>query len=236
MRGPVRSIVNKKAVVLVSGGLDSAVTLYAAKRDGYECHCLAFDYGQRHRVELEMAKKIAASAGSNLEIVKLSLPWGGSSLLDTNDSIPTLRSPAAIKNSGIPSTYVPARNTIFLSIAASYAEAIDASAIFIGAHSEDSSGYPDCRKNYLESFDRVLKTGTKRGLEGRLVLKFPLIGMGKRDIISLGVSMGVPFQYTWSCYAGGDRPCGECDSCILRGKGFKEAWIEDPAWMTKCTR
>lgn len=231
----MRSIVNKKAVVLLSGGLDSAVTLYRAKRDGYECHCLAFDYSQRHRIELEMAKRIAASTVSSLEIVKLSLPWGGSSLLNTTDSLPTLRSPEAIKNSGIPPTYVPARNTIFLSIAASYAEVIGASAIFIGAHSEDSSGYPDCRKNYLESFDRVLKSGTKRGLEGKLVLKFPLIGMGKKEIIRLGGSLGVPFQHTWSCYAGGEWPCGKCDSCVLRDKGFKEAGMEDPAWMMKCT-
>jgi len=226
----------KIAVILLSGGLDSAVTLYAAKRDGYECYCLAFDYGQRHMVELKMAKRIAASAGSRLEIVKLSLPWGGSSLLDMNTSVPTGRSTAAIKNSKIPSTYVPARNTIFLSIAASYAEAIGAGAIFIGAHSEDSSGYPDCRKDYLESFDRVLKTGTKRGLERKLSLKFPLIGMGKKDIIKLGGSLGVPFQYTWSCYTGFEGPCGECDACVLRDKGFKDAGVEDPARTAKCMR
>ena len=232
----MRAIVNKKAVVLLSGGLDSAVTLYAAKRDGYECHCLAFDYGQRHRIELEMAKRMAEGAGLKLEIVKLSLPWGGSSLLDMDTSVPMNRSPEAIKDSKVPSTYVPARNTIFLSIAASYAEAIGADAIFIGAHSEDSSGYPDCRKTYLESFDSVIKSGTKLGLEGRLTLKFPLIGMGKKDIIQLGESLGVPFQYTWSCYLGGERPCGKCDSCVLRDKGFREAGMEDPAWMTKCTR
>ena len=219
----------KKAVVLLSGGLDSAVILFFARNRGYDCHCLNFDYGQRHKIEMRMASKLARVAGTNIETVKLSLPWGGSSLLDKGAALPSKRSPGMIKKSGIPSTYVPARNTVFLSIAASYAEAIGADQIFIGAHSEDSSGYPDCRKGYLEAMGRVIKIGTKRGLENKLSLEFPLIGMGKREIISLGSSLRVPFRYTWSCYEGGvSVPCGKCDSCVLRAKGFKEAGLRDP--------
>ena len=235
MKDPVQCIMSKiasrgqgKAVVLLSGGLDSAVTLFFAKSKGYECHCLNFDYGQRHGIEMRMAKRLSRFAGAELKTVKLSLPWGGSSLLDKNIALPSGRRPNVIKRSGIPSTYVPARNTIFLSMAASYAEAIGADVIFIGAHSEDSSGYPDCRKEYLKAFDRVIKIGTKRGLEGRLKLEFPLIGMGKKDIIKLGDSLGVPFQYTSSCYRGAKKPCGRCDSCILREKGFREAALKDP--------
>lgn len=218
----------KKAVVLLSGGLDSAITLFFAKNKGYECHCLNFDYGQRHRIEMKMAARLARQACAKLETVKLVLPWGGSSLVDKRLALPSGRKPAKIKASGIPSTYVPARNTIFLSIAASYAEAIGAGTIFIGAHSEDSSGYPDCRTEYLEAFDRVLKIGTKRGLENRLKLEFPLIKMGKGGIIKLGRRLGVPFRWTWSCYKGGSVPCGKCDSCILREKGFNDAGMSDP--------
>ena len=188
----------RKAVVLLSGGLDSAVTLFLAKNKGYECNCLNFDYGQRHGIEMTMAKKLSHLAGAELKTVKLSLPWGGSSLLDKNVALPLGRNPRTIKTSGIPSTYVPARNTIFLGISASYAEAIGADDIFIGAHFEDSSGYPDCRKEYLEAIDHVIKIGTKRGLENRLSLKFPLIGMTKKEIILLGDSLGIPFQYKWS--------------------------------------
>lgn len=217
-----------KAVVLLSGGLDSAVTLYYAMRRGFECHCLAFDYGQRHSVEMAYARKIARGAGAAFTVVKIKLPWRGSSLLDRHEQLPANRTPARIKKSGIPSTYVPARNTIFLSVAASYAEAIGAKAIFIGAHVDDSSGYPDCRLNYLKAFDRVVKLGTKRGLEKRLRLEFPLIGKNKSRIIRLGASLGVPLRNTWSCYKGGTTPCGRCDSCILRAKGFREAGLEDP--------
>ncbi|MDD5427656.1 MAG: 7-cyano-7-deazaguanine synthase QueC [Candidatus Omnitrophica bacterium] len=219
----------RKAVVLLSGGLDSAVTLFFAKSKGYECHCLNFDYGQRHGVEMAMAKRLARSAGAGLKTVKISLPWGGSSLLDKKSALPLRRKPGTIKKSGVPSTYVPARNTIFLSFAASYAEAIGANAIFIGAHYEDSSGYPDCRPGYLEAIGRAIKMGTKRGLENKLKLEFPLIKMSKREIIGLGQRLRAPLKYTWSCYKGGGLPCGECDSCVLREKGFKEAGIKDPA-------
>ncbi|MDD5137137.1 MAG: 7-cyano-7-deazaguanine synthase QueC [Candidatus Omnitrophica bacterium] len=218
----------KRAVVLLSGGLDSAVTLFFAKKAGYDCFCLNFDYGQRHRVEMKMASRLASLAGAGLKTEKIVLSWGGSSLLGRSCALPSGRSPKEIAASGIPSTYVPARNTIFLAIAASYAEALGADAVFIGAHSEDSSGYPDCRKGYLDVFNSVIKMGTRRGIENRLELKYPLITMGKKDIVRLGASLGVPFQHTRSCYKGGRRPCGKCDSCVLRSKGFKEAGLTDP--------
>jgi len=217
-----------KAVVLLSGGLDSAVTLFLARRKGYECHCLSFDYGQRHRNEIDRARRLAHYVGCSFHEVKLRFPWKGSSLLDKHLALPVHRSARQIRAGGMPSTYVPGRNTIFLSIASSYAEAIGARHVFIGAHSQDSSGYPDCRKAYLETFDKAVRLGTKAGLEKRLSVRFPLIGKTKREIIKLGMALKVPFQLTWSCYKGGRRPCGECDSCILRAKGFKEAGIEDP--------
>lgn len=216
-----------KAVVLLSGGLDSAVTLYYAERRGYECHCLIFDYGQKHKKELILARKIAKASASKLKVVKLNLPWKGSSLLDRTKELPQNRTIGEIRK-GIPSTYVPARNTIFLSMAASFAEAISANCIFIGAHFEDSSGYPDCRKGYLEAFQKVIRSGTRAGLEGRLKIRYPLIGKTKKDIIKLGAALSVPFQFTWSCYKGAAAPCMKCDSCILRARGFKEAGIKDP--------
>ena len=217
----------RKAVVLLSGGLDSAVVLYIAKKNGYDCHCLLFDYGQRHKKEIKSAKLIAGSAGAKMYIVKLRLPWKGSSLVDKNRKLPFDRTIEDI-NSEIPSTYVPARNTIFLSIAGSLAEAIGARAIFIGAHYEDSSGYPDCRKAYLNAFRKVIKLGTKAGKDDALTLEFPLINKGKSDIINTGNRLAVPFELTWSCYTGGKVPCCRCDSCILRAKGFKEAGVKDP--------
>lgn len=218
----------RKAVILLSGGLDSAVTLYLAAGKGFDCHCLAFRYGQRHERELSSAGRIAKAAGAKLEVVKLDLPWKGSSLTDMKTDIPRHRNIEEIKSGPIPSSYVPARNSIFLTMAASFAEAIAADSIFIGAHSEDSSGYPDCRKDYLDAFNEVIKKGTKRGTEGRLRLEFPLIERSKKEIIELGISLAVPFHMTWSCYAGKKNPCGSCDSCILRAKGFREAGIEDP--------
>ncbi len=217
-----------KAVVLLSGGLDSAVTLFFAVNEGRECHCLTFDYGQRHDREMEAAKALAKKAGAAIHIVKLDLPWKGSSLLDKSAKMPQDRMPAEIADGGIPSTYVPARNTIFLSMAASFAEVIGADSIFIGAHSQDSSGYPDCRKDYLEVFNKAIGLGTRRGSEGRLTLKFPLIDKTKKEIIAMGQLLKVPFEDTWSCYEGARTPCGRCDSCVLRARGFEELGIRDP--------
>ena len=216
-----------KAVVLLSGGLDSAVTLFFAIKKGYKCHSITFDYGQRHKRELLSARRIAKAGNSELKVIKLILPWKGSGLLNKKIKLPLDRSTKQIKK-GIPSTYVPARNTIFLSIATSFAEAISASFIFIGAHFEDSSGYPDCRIEYLKAFDALIRLGTKKGLEGGLALRFPLIDKTKKEIIRLGALLKVPFQFTWSCYKGGDRPCMRCDSCILRAKGFRELGLKDP--------
>jgi 7-cyano-7-deazaguanine synthase len=218
----------KRSVVLVSGGLDSAVALFYAKKKGFDCHCLSFDYGQKHRRELYHARKLARMAKAKFSVVNLELPWKGSALLGGKSAIPMDRSALEIRRGNIPSTYVPARNSVFLSIAASLAETIGAGDIFIGAHFEDSSGYPDCRREFLESFERSLRFGTKRGREKGMRLHFPLLDKSKKDIIILGHSLAVPFEETWSCYKGDKLPCMRCDSCVLRAKGFAEAKMKDP--------
>ncbi len=222
MKNEKISLGRRRAIVLLSGGLDSAVTLYLAEKKGFKCHCLIFDYGQRHRREIASAKRIAQTAGCEWKVLKVSLPWKGSALLDKKMEV--------AKSAGeIPGTYVPARNIIFLSFALSFAEAAGAQAIYIGAHAQDYSGYPDCRPDFFTAFSKVIATGTKAGVEKRKIeIKAPLINKNKAQIIKLGKRLGVPFTLTWSCYRGARRPCGECDSCYFRVKGFKEAGMEDP--------
>ncbi len=215
----------KKAVVLLSGGLDSATVLYIAKHQGYDVHCLIFNYGQRHSREVAAAKKIARRANCEFYVERIRMPWKGSALLDKTQHLPQ----HSVKG-GIPSTYVPARNTIFLSFALSFAEGINASAIFIGANAIDYSGYPDCRPGYFKAFQRMANLATKKAIEGEPIQIYaPLINLTKAGIIKRGLKLGVPYDLTWSCYSGLGRPCGRCDSCKLREKGFREAGVKDPA-------
>jgi 7-cyano-7-deazaguanine synthase len=209
----------KKAVVLLSGGLDSTTTLYWAQAQGLECYGLIFNYGQKHLKEVKVARNIAKLTGIEYKIVNLEFPWKGSALLDDEIEIPKNREIDA----EIPVTYVPARNIIFLSIAASYAEVIGASSILIGANSVDYSGYPDCRPEFMKAMQNALDLGTK---VGKIKIETPLINLSKKDIILLGTKLGVPYEKTWSCYNGGDEPCGVCDSCVLRNKGFEEACLK----------
>jgi len=219
----------KRAVVLLSGGLDSATTLYIALRKGYRCSCLIVDYGQRHRREIRSARAVARSAGCPAVVVKVRLPWGGSALTDRRIRVPLARSLRQIGR-GVPSTYVPARNTLFLSLALGLAEASGAKAVFIGANALDYSGYPDCRPGYYRLMQRVARAGTQAGVEGKGIrIMTPLIRMSKAQIIRKGIRFGVPYKMTWSCYLGGRRACGRCDSCLLRAKGFREAGTIDPA-------
>jgi 7-cyano-7-deazaguanine synthase len=216
-----------KAVILLSGGLDSSTTLYDTVAKGYVCHCLIFDYGQKHKKEIVQAKALARRAGCGCVCVKISLPWKGSALLDNTISIPRGRS---LDAQGIPVTYVPGRNIIFLSFAASYAEAIGAKAIFIGANAVDYSGYPDCRPEFIRSYQAMLERGLKTSLEGQSIkVVAPLIRLSKAQIVTLAVKLKVPLHLTWSCYNGGSKPCGVCDSCRLRAQGFAQAKIKDEA-------
>jgi 7-cyano-7-deazaguanine synthase len=209
----------KKAVVLLSGGLDSTTTLYYALDKGYHCQALIFDYGQRHRRELRSAVAVAKGVSVAYHVLRIKLPWKGSSLLDASHPLPHISHLSKI-GSKIPSTYVPARNTIFLSFALSFAEASGAQAIFIGANAVDYSGYPDCRPDYYKAFQKVIEKGTK---VRKIRIITPLIKLTKEEIIRLGRKLGAPLEKTWSCYAGGKEPCGVCDSCLLRQKGFAAA-------------
>jgi 7-cyano-7-deazaguanine synthase len=222
----------RKAVVLLSGGLDSATTLYHAKSEGYKCRCLIFDYGQRHRKEIESAKKIAKASGCGWQLIKIKLPWKGSALLNKRAKLPVRLTAQSPRPKAIPATYVPGRNIIFLSFAVSCAETIGAEAVFIGANAIDYSGYPDCRPEFLAAFQEVVARGTKvgsssKGPEARVEVKAPIIRKTKKEIVKLAKKLKVPLELTWSCYKGGKRPCGVCDSCVLRARGFREAALED---------
>ncbi len=216
-----------KAVVLLSGGLDSTTALYAARREGDRPICLSIHYGQLHERELESAKRIASALRLEHWMIPLSLPWGGSALTDPQISVPKGRNESEISKE-IPATYVPARNSIFLSLAASLAETQGAEAIYFGANALDYSGYPDCRPEFIEAFEAMIARGTKVGALRPLRIVAPLLRLSKAEIVCLGAQLGVPFEMTWSCYEGGEFPCGGCDSCVLRAKGFREAGMEDP--------
>lgn len=219
-----------KAVILLSGGLDSSTVLYQARADGYDCYALSFDYQQRHRRELEAARDIAGFVGvREHQVVSFDLRlWGGSALTDNLIDLPSDRSLTEMGQT-IPITYVPARNTIFLSFALGYAEAIAAAKVYIGVNAVDYSGYPDCRPDYIQAMQEVFRLGTKQGLEGKAIeIVAPLINLKKTEIIQLGNSLGVPWEKTWSCYAGGEKACGVCDSCRLRLAAFQDLGLKDP--------
>ena len=224
--------VPRKAVCLLSGGLDSSTCLALARRDGFDCYALSFDYGQRHRIELDCAARVAASLGaSEHRVVSFDLRQFGHSALTSDIAVPKGRSGADM-NQVIPITYVPARNTIFLSFALAWAEILDAADIFIGVNALDYSGYPDCRPEFTAAFERMANMATKAAVEGRTstVIHTPLIRLTKAGIVRLGAELGLDFRLTHSCYdpdASG-RPCGACDSCLLRQKGFEEAGMVDP--------
>jgi 7-cyano-7-deazaguanine synthase len=221
-----------KAVVLLSGGLDSATTLAIARSEGYEAHALSFRYGQRHVLELAAARRVARALGAaEHKIAAIDLRLFGGSALTADIPVPKDRSARAMGH-GIPATYVPARNTIFLSLALAWAEVLGAADIFIGVNALDYSGYPDCRPGYLRAFERLARLATKSGAEGRTRFRIhaPLIRMTKAQIIRAGLRLGVDYGLTHSCYDPGPRgrPCGRCDSCRLRAKGFGEAGLRDP--------
>lgn len=215
----------KKAVVLVSGGLDSVTALAIAKDQGFDCHALSVDYGQRHHSELDAARKVAGFAAVPLKILPLDLrAIGGSALTDDID-VPEC------ETSGIPVTYVPARNTIMLSLALAYAEVLAADDIFIGVNAVDYSGYPDCRPEFVEAFQQMARLATKAGVIGRkMTIHTPLIDLTKAEIIQKGVGLGIDYGITVSCYQadGEGRACGVCDSCRIRENGFREAGVPDP--------
>ena len=218
----------EKAVVLLSGGLDSATVLALARSRGFACHCLSRDYGQRHRVELEAAARVAAALGATMHrTVRLDLTqFGGSALTDAAIAVPT-----AGVQPGIPVTYVPARNTIMLSLALAWAEVVAAADIFVGVNAVDYSGYPDCRPEYVRAFEAMANLATKAAVEGqRLTLHAPLIELSKAEIIRLGSALDVDYGLTISCYQAdpAGRACGSCDSCRLRREGFAAAGIVDP--------
>ena len=218
----------KPAVVLLSGGLDSATCLAIARSQGFSCYCLSFDYGQRHNAELQAARRVASALGaSEQRTLSLGLAqFGGSALTDTRIAVPT-----AGAQPGIPVTYVPARNTIMLSLALAWAEVLGSRDIFVGVNAVDYSGYPDCRPEYIAAFETMANLATKAGVEGlKLAIHAPLIDLSKAEIIRTGLALGVDYGLTVSCYQadGEGQACGECDSCRLRAEGFAAAGVADP--------
>jgi len=227
----------KKAVVLLSGGLDSATVLAFAKSEGYQLYALSFSYGQRHSWELEAAKRVAASIGvAEHRIAAIDLRAFGGSALTADIAVPKGRATEEMSH-GIPVTYVPARNTIFLAFALAWAEVLGASDIFLGVNALDYSGYPDCRPEFIVAFEKMANLATRAGIEGRMSLKIhtPLIALSKAEIIRMGLGLGVDYGLTSSCYdpSPAGVPCGQCDSCLLRQKGFHENGINDP--LLKCS-
>lgn len=219
---------NKKAVVLHSGGLDSTTALYLAISKGFEVYTISFDYGQRHRKELETAEKVAKLANvKEHQVARINLDaWGGSALTDLDIDIPKYKEEAK----EIPVTYVPARNMIFLSVAASYAETIGARDIFIGVSQVDYSGYVDCREVFIKAMENAINLGTVAAVEKNSPMKVhaPFLHITKAEEIKIGLALNVPYEHTWSCYKGEEKPCMVCDSCMLRMKAFKEIGIVDP--------
>ncbi|MEN3014234.1 MAG: 7-cyano-7-deazaguanine synthase QueC [Endomicrobiia bacterium] len=219
---------NKKCIILLSGGLDSTTTLYYLLHKKFEPLCIIFDYGQRHKKEINYAKKIAKNLNLKYYIVKIDLPWKGSSLIDKKQKIPVHKN-LKFENNKIPSTYVPARNMIFLSYAVSLAEVTKINYIFYGAHQIDFSGYPDCRKEFIYSFQKMVNVSTKLALSGKKIkIIAPFINYDKSQIIKLAVKLNVPLHLTWSCYKGDKKPCGVCDACKYRKAGFEKLGLKDP--------
>ncbi|MGC8793073.1 MAG: 7-cyano-7-deazaguanine synthase QueC [Bryobacteraceae bacterium] len=222
----------KRAVCLLSGGLDSATCLALARRQGYQCYALTFDYGQRHRFEIQAARRLAQALGAAGHLVlRVDLAAIGGSALTAELPVPKHRGASEI-GASIPVTYVPARNTIFLACALGWAETLETGDIFIGVNAIDYSGYPDCRPEYIEAFERMANLAVKAAVEGRIRVKIhtPLIGLSKAGIVRLALELGVDPALTHSCYDPGEdgRPCGACDACLLRRKGFQEAGVPDP--------
>lgn len=218
---------DKKAVILLSGGLDSATVVAMARAEGYACYSMSFDYGQRHRAELQAAERVARQLGVvEHKVIGMNLGGiGGSALTDSNIAVPETAS------EGVPVTYVPARNSVFLSLALGWAEVLGAQDIFIGVNAVDYSGYPDCRPAFVEAFERMANLATQAGVEGReFSIRAPLQNLSKAEIVREGVRLGVDYAMTVSCYQADDdgRACGKCDSCRLRAAGFREAGITDP--------
>ncbi|MFC1719785.1 7-cyano-7-deazaguanine synthase QueC [Pseudomonadota bacterium] len=215
----------KKAVVLVSGGLDSVTALAIAQQQGFDCHALSVDYGQRHRSELDAAQRVADAAGVALKVLPLDLRTIGGSALTADIDVPETQS------TGIPVTYVPARNTIMLSLALAYAEVLGADDIFIGVNAVDYSGYPDCRPEFIAAYQQMARLATRAGVEGgKMTIHTPLIDLTKAEIIRKGLELGVDYAMTVSCYQadGEGRACGVCDSCRIRREGFQSAGVPDP--------